>query len=327
MSAPRISVAMCTCNGARYVREQLQSIARQTLAANELVVCDDASGDQTPEIVQEFAAGSTVRVRLVRNPQILGCTRNFGQAIGLCEGDLIVLADQDDIWKPDKLAVIAHTFAVHPATGYVFSDADMVSEAGGRLGFSLWETVGFDPRRFAPSQQVEALLKRNLVTGAAMAFRPWLCRVLLPIPAAWRHDYWIVLLGSIFSWGVPIPERLLFYRRHLGQQMGCGKDTLLAKIKTSLAAEPGYYAKAARLAELRKRAYTYSQASNSPAVHLQLVREKELHLSQRALIRSARGSARILRLMSEAASGRYQRFSFSWSSMVRDLTATAAHPR
>lgn len=93
-------------------------------------------------------------MRLVRNPQTLGCTRNFGQAIALCEGDLIVLADQDDIWKPEKLAVIAHTFAVHPAAGYVFSDAGMVSEAGGRLGLSLWETVGFDPRRFAPSQQV-----------------------------------------------------------------------------------------------------------------------------------------------------------------------------
>jgi hypothetical protein len=171
------------------------------------------------------------------------------------------------------------------------------------------------------------LLKRNLVTGAALAFRSWLRGVLLPIPTAWRHDYWIALLGSIFSWGVPIPERLLFYRRHFGQQMGCGKDTLLTKIKTSLAAVPDYYAKAARLAELRERAARYSRASNSPAAHLQLVREKELHLSQRALIRSAHGGARIARLLSEAASGRYQRFSFSWSSMVRDLTATAAHSR
>lgn len=160
-----------------------------------------------------------------------------------------------------------------------------------------------------------------------MAFRSWLRGVLLPIPAAWRHDYWIALLGSMFSWGIPIPEQLLFYRRHFGQQMGCGKDTLLAKIKTSLAAEPAYYAKAARIAELRERAVTYSQASSFPAGQLQLLREKELHLSQRARIRSAHGGARITRLLSEAFSGRYQRFSFSWSSMVRDLTATAAHSR
>jgi glycosyltransferase involved in cell wall biosynthesis len=323
MNGPSISVAMCTCNGARYLREQLQSIARQTLAADEVVVCDDASSDETPKIIQELAAGSLVRMRLVRNPQTLGCTRNFGLAIGLCEGDIIVLADQDDVWKPEKLAIIAHTFATHPAAGYAFSDADMVSEAGAPLGFSLWETVGFDPRHFAPSQQVEVLLKRNLVTGAAMAFRSWLRGVLLPIPAAWRHDYWIALLGSIFSWGFPIPERLLFYRRHFGQQMGCGKDTLLAKVKTSLSAKPNYYAQAARLAELRERAVSYSQASKFPAAHLQLVREKEVHLSHRALIRSAHGGTRITRLLSEAASGRYQRFSFSWSSMVRDLMAAA----
>ncbi|HKW67605.1 MAG TPA: hypothetical protein VJP04_09990, partial [Terriglobales bacterium] len=53
--------------------------------------------------------------------------------------------------------------------------------------------------------------------------------------------------------------------------------------------------------------------------------EKELHLSRRALIRSAHGPARLARLLNEAASGRYQRFSSSWSSVIRDLVASASH--
>ncbi len=327
MTRPSVSVAMCTYNGARYVREQLQSIARQTLAADELVICDDGSQDQTLEMVAEFAAGLALRVRLERNSHALGCTGNFERAIRLCSGDIIVLADQDDVWRADKLAVIAHTFARHPAAGYVFSDAEMVNEAGRWLGFSLWEALGFDPRRFVPSQQVEMLLKRNVVTGAAAAFRSSLRDRLLPIPPAWRHDYWIALLGSIFSFGVPIAERLFLYRRHLAQQMGCGKDTLLAKIRISLAAEPDYGAKAVRMSELRERAEAYSRAASCPSASLELVKEKELHLAHRALIRSAHGGARLARLLNEAASGRYQRFSLSWSSMIRDLMAAAASSR
>ena len=326
MSRLSIAVAMCTCNGSRYVREQLQSIARQTTAADELVVCDDGSTDQTTPMVEEFAAGSPISVRLVRNPIALGCTRNFEQAIRLCSSQIIVLADQDDSWKPNKLAAIARAFAGQPGAGYVFSDAEIVDESGSGLEFSLWETVGFKAPQFMPSRQVAMLLKRNLVTGAAMAFRASLRGILLPIPPAWNHDYWLALLGSVFSYGVPLPERLFLYRRHLGQQMGCGKDTLLQRVRTSIASAPDYHAKGARMAELRERVATWARTANCPLDHLRLVAEKELHLSRRALIRSARGGARIAPLIREAASGRYQRFSFSWGSMIRDLTATAASP-
>jgi len=320
MTQPSISVALCTYNGDRFLGEQLRSIAQQTTAPDELVICDDGSTDQTVNIVEQFAAGTPVCVRLVRNPSTLGCSSNFEQAIRLCRGDIIVLADQDDVWKPEKLAAIAEAFAGNPAAGYVFSDADMVDEVGRALGFSLWDTVGFEAGRFLPSRQSAMLLKRNLVTGAAMGFRALMRSILLPIPPAWGHDYWIALLGSIFGFGVPISQRLFLYRRHLGQQMGCGKDTLLQRVKTSIAAEPDYRAKAVRMAELRERVAACARTAGCPLAHLRMVAEKEMHLSRRALIRSTHGAARLARLLSEAASGRYQRFSFSWGSVLRDLT-------
>lgn len=326
MSRPLISVAMCTYNGARYVSEQLKSIARQTATPDEVVICDDASTDSTPDLLAHFAANAPMPLRLVRNPAPLGCTRNFCRAIGLCRGEIVALADQDDVWKPNKLAVIAEAFSGNRGAQYAFSDADMVNEKGEYLGFSLWHTVGLEARRFSPARQLELLLKRNLVTGAAMAFRSSLRPVALPIPETWPHDYWIALLGSTLGYGVPIPEHLFSYRRHFGQKLGCGKDTFLSKVRTSLAAEADYYAKAARIAELRQRAEACAAMASCPPERLLLLKEKQLHLSRRALIRSARGRARIAQLVSEASSGRYQRFSFSWSSVIRDLTSGTPPP-
>src|ERR687894_3003245 len=99
----RFSVAMCTYNGARFVAEQLASVAAQTRPPDELVVCDDGSTDETCRLVEEFAARAPFPVRLFVNERNLGSTRNFGRAVALCEGDLVALSDQDDVWHPEKL--------------------------------------------------------------------------------------------------------------------------------------------------------------------------------------------------------------------------------
>src|ERR1700739_4682208 len=102
-SSSRISVAMCTCNGARYLEEQLESIALQSRLPYELIVCDDQSTDDTLAILKRFQAEATFAVKVVRNSQRLGSTRNFDQAIGLARGELIALCDQDDRWGTQKL--------------------------------------------------------------------------------------------------------------------------------------------------------------------------------------------------------------------------------
>ena len=96
----KISVAMCTFNGSRYLEEQLGSVAQQSLSPFELVVCDDGSTDATVEIVHRFALRSPFPVYLHQNVTNLGSTRNFEQAIQLCRGEAIALCDQDDYWLP-----------------------------------------------------------------------------------------------------------------------------------------------------------------------------------------------------------------------------------
>jgi glycosyltransferase involved in cell wall biosynthesis len=92
----RISVAMCTFNGGRYLEEQLESIGAQTRPPCELVVCDDGSKDGTISILKRFEANAPFPVRIVQNGIRMGSTRNFDQAIGMARGEFIALCDQDD---------------------------------------------------------------------------------------------------------------------------------------------------------------------------------------------------------------------------------------
>ncbi|MBW2422395.1 MAG: glycosyltransferase, partial [Deltaproteobacteria bacterium] len=106
MSGARISVAMATCEGAPYLDAQLESLRTQSRPPDELVLCDDHSADETPAIAEAFARRAPFSVRIERNPQRLGITANFEKAVSLCSGDLIFLADQDDVWKPTKIEAL-----------------------------------------------------------------------------------------------------------------------------------------------------------------------------------------------------------------------------
>jgi glycosyltransferase involved in cell wall biosynthesis len=98
---------MATYNGERFIRQQLDSLAAQTLLPHELVVCDDRSTDATLSIVQEFAGVAPFPVSIHQNSERLGYSDNFLRAAGLATGEWIAFCDQDDVWLPEKLAHVA----------------------------------------------------------------------------------------------------------------------------------------------------------------------------------------------------------------------------
>src|SRR5437660_962846 len=106
----RSSVVMCTYNGARYLQAQLDSIARQSTRPDELVVCDDHSTDDTPEIVRRFGSTAAFPVRVHVNEKNLGIHQNFGRAMSLANADVIFLSDQDDVWEPGKIETFLEVF-------------------------------------------------------------------------------------------------------------------------------------------------------------------------------------------------------------------------
>jgi glycosyltransferase involved in cell wall biosynthesis len=171
----RISVAMCTYNGSRFLREQLDSISRQSRLPDELIVSDDCSTDCTVEIIREFSATVPFEV-------------NFEKCIQLCTGDLIVLSDQDDYWYFDRLQTTENVMIDRPDAGALFADADVVDCNLNPLGYRLWKAVHFNDRlrrQFAQDKAFEALIAHNVVTGATMAFRAEFRPLLVPIPPLW----------------------------------------------------------------------------------------------------------------------------------------------
>ena len=219
----RISIVMCTYNGALYIREQLRSIAWQTVLPWELVICDDGSSDATLQLLEAFAETANFPVRIFRNERNLGFIKNFEQAIQLCEGDLIALCDQDDVWAPRKLEQTTAVFAIDPEMGGVFCDADLITTAPPGRPRSLWQCFLFNAEQQTMLNQgksLEVLLRRNVVTGMTLVFRSNLRQQILPIPSTWEHDAWIAVMLSLHAKLGSCDERLVQYRIHETQEVG-----------------------------------------------------------------------------------------------------------
>ena len=101
----KISVVMATYQGEKYLREQLDTIRLQTRRADEVILCDDCSGDATVEIAEQYIReyGLEAEWRILVNEKNLGYANNFHRAASLATGEYLFFADQDDLWKPEKI--------------------------------------------------------------------------------------------------------------------------------------------------------------------------------------------------------------------------------
>lgn len=213
----RISIAMATYNGERFLAEQLDSFASQTLLPVELVVCDDGSTDATLRIVDEFARRAPFIVRIFRNETNLGWRDNFLKAARLCEGDWIAFADQDDVWLSRKLENVRRVFQRHPGVRLVIHSAaivrDDLSPVGSRIpDFKRFQVV--DTLKNAPWKGIwgfACCFDRNLLDGVPFSRRP---RDHADSNYAQAHDELIFLLANVMGRIAYIPTTLTLYRRH-----------------------------------------------------------------------------------------------------------------
>jgi glycosyltransferase involved in cell wall biosynthesis len=259
----RISVALCTYNGERFLAQQLASIASQARLPDELVVCDDRSTDGTMAIVRKFAASAPYPVRIFENEHNLGFAANFERAIRLCEGNLIALSDQDDIWYPSRLERSEQEFAAHPQAGLVFSDADVINDSNELTGPTLWQRLGFAGKREHDllAGRYVVLAKHRFVTGATVMFRASLRDRLLPIGKGWIHDEWMALIAAAFSDLRPIDQPLIRYRIHHSQQVGL-RNKLEQRTQGNSQAQSHW----ARLAESTKELHQLCDALSAMAL-------------------------------------------------------------
>jgi len=232
-----ISIALATYNGELYISELLHSISSQNTLPDELIISDDSSTDSTLEIANEFARNATFSVKILINKNRLGSTANFEVAIRACSGNIIFPCDQDDIWYPHKIERMLEYLMNNPSAGAAFSDADVVDQDLNLLKNSLWERKRIKQHELnaisSDGNAFEMVVKRNIVTGTAMAFQAQYLEYIVPIPKEWEHDYWIALIISMSAKLIPIPTPLIAYRQHGSNKIGAPPTRLNAFINGS----------------------------------------------------------------------------------------------
>ncbi len=329
----KISIALCTYNGAKFLPAQLESYLHQTCLPDELIVCDDCSTDETLQIIQEFTRKAPFPVHLHINEKNLRSTKNFEQAISLCTGDLIFLSDQDDYWMPEKVERIADEFAKKEKIGMVFSDAELVDENLKSLNRRLWNHTFTSERRRAAlcGSFFEILLSENVVTGATMAFRSEYRKNFMPIPddiPNLIHDAWIALLISNKAQVFFFNEPLIKYRQHSAQQLGIDYKT---ELKLNFEQRKKRFAES--IETNRKDILRLNNLEKIFAVHPKMNEQNDIMLfdrlrkekNEKVMHYEARMNlplskiGRFLPIFKEILTGRYHHFSKGFLSGLKDL--------
>ena len=215
MTQPLVSIALASYNGEKYMEQQLKSIAAQTYPSLEIVISDDNSTDGTREIITAFAE-TDQRVRLVLNEQNKGYNKNFESAFLHTTGDYIAIADQDDIWLPEKIEEQMKLFTsenillVH-STSLRFS------------GDALPEKKDSSAVLFAGNDVLKLAL-RNSVSGHNIIFKRSLLDTALPFPADTFYDWWLVQ-NAAATGIVAASSRVHVYQRAHDQNVTVRKRT------------------------------------------------------------------------------------------------------
>jgi len=234
---PRTSVCMAAYNGSQFVEAQLQSILSQLRPGDEVVIVDDGSKDDTVRRIEQLGDS---RIRLLRHERNAGVLTTFEDALRSATGEILFLADDDDVWAPAKVRRFMEVFANKPDVEVVSSRVRMIDENDRPLPDSRINREGRFTTGFWRN------LYRNHYQGSAMAIRASLLGRVLPFPAqeSFLHDAWIGTRNDLLGGkAVFIDEDLLFYRRHtknasrtksLAQQIQTRVDLLVAHVRYAL---------------------------------------------------------------------------------------------
>lgn len=206
------SVALSTFNGEKYVAEFLESVLNQSLLPDEIVVVDDCSSDSTLSILKSYELAHPI-IKIYPLLENVGPIRAFQKAIELTQFPRIFLADQDDIWDPLKIQLMAPASVNlgEELPSLVFSDLSPMNSEGRPMGNSFWKMANLDPRKAT----FNSMMFANEVTGCASLINSRMRELLKEIPnRVLMHDHWIGLIAYGFGNVEVISRPLVKYRIH-----------------------------------------------------------------------------------------------------------------
>jgi glycosyltransferase involved in cell wall biosynthesis len=216
----KINILMATYNGRRYVAKQIESILNQTYQDFRLIISDDCSTDSTLKILEEYEKKDK-RIEIYSQGQNLGVSANFEFLISKVRSEYFMFADQDDIWKPDKIENSVRKLETENLD-LVYTDLEVVDSRLNQIAPSYWALKGLD-YRIKKYNNFESLYLNNFVTGCTMLVRSKWINEFMPLPKTSKyvlHDYWIALIVSQTGKIGYLDEPTIKYRQHLNNKVG-----------------------------------------------------------------------------------------------------------
>lgn len=228
-----IDIIIATCNGEKYIEEQINSILAMDLFeqyVRKIIVCDDKSQDNTLAIISSLVKKEKLIVLTNTEKQRFGPAKNFARGLAEAKAEFTMLSDQDDVWSSDKLAsYIEKINTQHTNKGLlIFSDLKVVDSQLNTVSPSFFHYQHFNPNAV---NCLKTLSLENIVPGCTMMFNRKIREEALPFPDACRmHDWWLVMIAAVYGEILYIDKSFSLYRQHTNNLVGAKKTTFLQKI-------------------------------------------------------------------------------------------------
>lgn len=212
-----ISIVLATYNGMRYLPQQLESLAAQTLKADEVIISDDCSTDETVGLCLDFIEKNSLSGwKVMANTENVGYCRNFYRGLEAAQGDYIFFCDQDDIWDAEKIAVTVAEMQKDPLIS-VLSTRYRLINAEGRQDSSL-TVPHFTAKHDGTLERVtvESLIGHSYIRGCSLCMKKELKALIKPIELKdlLGHDWQIAMLAALDGGAAILNTQLMSYRCH-----------------------------------------------------------------------------------------------------------------
>lgn len=314
----RVSVALCTYNGERYLQAQLASISDQSVKPDEVVVYDDGSADSSLSILSRWRDSAPFEVSILPHERNLGVAAAFEKAIRACSGDLVFTCDQDDVWIPAKIEWLASRLNEAPDVQAVASNARPTTATLTPLPLDMWSSLGLNPYllcSLSPNQVFEKLLvPGNFVSGMSLAFRRQWAETVWPAPPGWLHDAWIAIAAATQDGLLLDGGELVLYRQHSHNALGVPKFAPIGLMKEWLTLDlSGFPLLAGRFSVVLDRL-----GSSMVADRRARVSYLAHHYLERSRLEGPQRN-RLTKVIRGLASGAYEKNALGMATAVTDL--------
>lgn len=204
-----VSVCMASYNGQAFIEEQVVSILKQLKNNDELIIVDDNSSDNTREEILKI---KDHRIFLYQNKINKGEVYSFSRSIGLATKELIFMADQDDIWKANRINLFSSNF--NSNTMLITSNFDWIDNKKKILKVDYDGVLAINSRNYIKNI-IDIFIGKTNYFGCAMAFKKDFVKIIYPIPNyVESHDLWIAKAANLMNSNLHLEKKTFLKRLH-----------------------------------------------------------------------------------------------------------------